>query len=318
MNDLISVIVPVFNTKEYLEKCIDSILNQTYKNIEIILVDDGSSDGSDKVCDSYCKKDQRVKAIHKKNGGLSDARNVGINEARGTYISFIDSDDYIENNMYEYLLSNMTSNNTDIGICGWYLVNGKEVKKSKFVREDAILDREQCIDELLSNNSFDNFMCNKIFKKSLFENIEFPVGRKLEDLATLYKVIDNANKIFVSSKPFYYYVMRDDSITSTLNKKIDVNVFNEYIIRKDNLLKEYPKLKKKILSNYFTACRMNLINSINSSERNIDFEKLRIKDMRGNVIYIWTDKSLSFRNKISFSLSTICPYLFFKIRFRRR
>lgn len=317
MEDLISVIVPVYNTEKYLAKCIESIISQTCCNLEIILIDDGSTDNSGKMCDEYSLKDKRIKVVHKNNGGLSDARNTGIKIASGKYLSFIDSDDYIEKNMYEYLIKNMKENNADIGICGWYLVKGKDISICKFKSGKIVLNTEECIDYLLSNNSFDNFMCNKIFKKDLFKSIEFPVGKKLEDLATLYKVINFSNKIFMESIPLYYYVLHENSITSKLHNQIDENVFNEYIIRKDNLLKMYPNLKEKILSNYFTASRNNLIISLRSEKRNFNFEKARIKDMKENWKYIWKDKSINFKSKISFTLSAIAPYLFFKIRFRK-
>jgi len=317
VNSKISVIVPVYNTCEYLEKCIDSICKQTYSNLEIIIVDDGSTDNSADLCDLLEKRDDRIKVFHKKNGGLSDARNYGIEHSTGEYLSFIDSDDYIEKDMYKYMLSNIIKYNCEIAICGWYLVKNNEINNCKFVSNGEVLDREQCMDRLLCNNSFDNFMCNKIFKKSLFNNVVFPVGKKMEDLATLYKLIDKSNKIYIDSKPFYYYVLRDSSITSNLFYQIDVDSFKPYIDRKDFLLVKYPNLKKRILSNFFTACRMNLIIAYKSPNRYFNFEREMEKNLFLYKKYIIFDSSLSIRNKISFLISAYNPKLFFKIRFRK-
>lgn len=316
MEELVSVIVPVYNAEVYLRKCIESIINQTYEKLEVILVDDGSTDNSGKICDEYSLKDNRIRVIHKSNKGLSDTRNKGIEIAQGEYLSFVDSDDYIDRDMIRYIVENMEQNKCDIGICGWFLEREKDISICKFECSKMIINSEKCIEYLLSNNSFDNFMCNKIFKKKLFKNIRFPVGKKLEDLSVLYKIISEAESIYIESKPLYYYVLHDNSITSNLYNQIDESVFDEYIIRKDNLLKMYPNLKDKILSNYFTACRSNLIISIKSNKRDAGFEKERIKDMKENWKYIWKDKSIKLRSKISFTLSTINPYLFFKLRFR--
>ena len=317
MSKKISIIVPVYNTFDYLEKCIFSICNQSYKDLEIIIVDDGSKDLSPKLCDQLAKKDNRIKVIHKANGGLSDARNIGIRNATGKYLSFIDSDDYIENGMYEYLINNMEKYDCDIGICGWYLVRNEIRNNCSFISKERVLSKEECIDALLCKNSFDNFMCNKIFKRDLFNNIEFPVGKKMEDLATLYKLIHRSYKIYTNSKPFYNYVLRDGSITSNLFNQIDVLSFQPYIDRKNFLLENYPNLKNRILSNYFTACRMNLIIAYNSKNRNEEFEKDREKDLKLYRKYVLFDNSLSIRNKISFILSSLNPKLFFKVRFRK-
>ena len=119
MSDKISIIVPIYNVKKYIQQCVESLINQTYKNLEIILIDDGSTDGCGELCDEFGKKDQRIHVIHKQNGGLSDARNKGIDVASGDYIGFVDSDDWISHNMYEKMLSSLKSVNADIAVCGW-------------------------------------------------------------------------------------------------------------------------------------------------------------------------------------------------------
>ena len=134
MDKLVSIVVPVYNVDKYLDKCVNSIINQKYKNLEIILVDDGSTDESGKKCDLWAEKDNRIRVIHKENGGLSDARNVGIDNSKGYYISFIDSDDFIENDMIEVLLKEIKENNCDISICGYY---------KTYVDKDEIIDNSK-------------------------------------------------------------------------------------------------------------------------------------------------------------------------------
>lgn len=312
--DLISIIVPVYNTSKYLEKCIDSLINQTYKNIEIIAVNDGSKDNSLEILNELAKKDSRIKVYDKPNGGLSSARNFGISKASGKYIGFIDSDDYVSIDMFKVLFDMIEENDSDISICGWYLVEGENVRKCAFNQERVLLSDDEAISMLLNHVSFDNFACNKLFKKELFDDIKFPEGKLLEDLLTIYKLINKSNKIVVDSIPLYYYVLRENSITSNLYNQVDEEAFKVFNSRKEDLIKMYPNLHKKILSNYFTACKSYFIISLHSKNRNLSFEKDRIKDMRKNIKYVWCDKSIPLRVKLSSMLISIFPYLYFKVR----
>ena len=182
MEKLVSIIVPVYNVEKYLSKCIDSILAQTYKNLEIILVDDGSKDNSGTICDEYSKKDKRIKIIHKPNGGISDVRNHGLKIATGDYIGFVDSDDYIAEDMFETLVSLLEKNDADISIVSFYeYYNGKLIG----VRENEnveIMNKVEAIKELLIDRKIQSYTWNKLFKKELFDGLQFPVGKNFEDI----------------------------------------------------------------------------------------------------------------------------------------
>ena len=233
MNDLISIIVPVYNVEKYLQKCIQSIINQTYKNIEIILVDDGSKDNSGKICDEFKQIDNRIKVIHKENGGLSDARNAGLKIAKGEYIGFVDSDDYIAQDMFETLYKLAKENNADISIVSFYeIYNGKVIGVRDFKSLEE-MDKIEAMKELLIDSKIQSYAWNKLFKKELFENIEFPTNKNFEDIATTLLLFEKANKVMLLEDPKYYYVRRDNSIIGTRNYKtykdyLDV-IYDKYI-----------------------------------------------------------------------------------------
>ena len=309
----ISIIVPVYNTEKYLSKCLNSLIKQTYKDIEIIVVNDGSKDKSLEIAKKFAKQDNRIKVFNKENGGLSSARNFGIEKASGEYIGFVDSDDYIKENMFEILYNMIKEANAKIAICGWYLVEDNQIRTCNFKCKKLVLNDEQAIDMLLNHVSFDNFACNKLFHRALFKDVIFPVGELLEDLSTIYKLIHEAKVIVVDSNPLYYYVLHSNSITSNLYKQVNPDSFKAFKNRKNSLLSLYPKLSNKIKSNYFTASRNYFTISIHSSIRDKKFEKKMIKEMRKNIYYVWYDKSIPFRVKVSSTVISIFPYLF-KVR----
>ncbi|MBQ8729868.1 MAG: glycosyltransferase, partial [Lachnospiraceae bacterium] len=187
----LSIIVPVYKVEPYIHKCVDSILYQTFTDFELILVDDGSPDNCGKICDEYAQKDEHVRVIHKKNGGLSDARNFGLEVAVGEYISFIDSDDWVDKNIYTESLDYMKKNDLDI-VC----FDVTEVRSSKTLvrhkfESDKVFEAEDGLYKILVDE-IDNSACNKIFKRSIWKDVRFPVGRRFEDVATTYKVFSNA------------------------------------------------------------------------------------------------------------------------------
>jgi len=209
----ISIIVPVYNVEKYLRKCVDSILNQTFKDFELILVDDGSPDNSGVICDEYAKKDSRVRVIHKKNGGLSDARNIGIDAAKGKYIGFIDSDDYIDQNMYKQLYDSLMKNNADLSICGIFDVfDGRTpVKKSE---KELLLNRDEATLLIFHGNEISVHAVNKLYKRKIFDNVRYPVGKYHEDSYTIVDILDNCDTVAINSRQMYYYFHRNESITS--------------------------------------------------------------------------------------------------------
>lgn len=222
--DLISIVVPIYNVEQYLQRCLDSIIKQTYQNLQIILVDDGSTDNCPQICDEIEKKDNRIEVIHKKNGGLSDARNTGIEKSIGEFITFIDSDDYISKDYIEILHSLIMENFAQVSIIDLYKTSkSDESYKNKNIRVE-VLDQNKAISEMLYSKLYSTSACGKLFQKSLFNNIEFPLRKYSEDLFTIYKVLNNASKIVYSNQTCYYYFRREGSIiVSDFNvHKLDV------------------------------------------------------------------------------------------------
>lgn len=220
MENLVSIIIPVYNVEKYLNKCIESVVSQTYKNLDIIIIDDGSKDSSGKMCDEWASKDKRIRVIHKTNGGLSDARNVGIEHAKGNYISFVDSDDFIENDMIEVLLKEIKENNCDISICGYYktYVDKDEIIDNS--KEIFVMNKIEAIDRMNILGSYDVSAWGKLFNISLIKDIRFPVGKLSEDWFVMYKIFYNANRICYNPNPKYHYVQRAGGISKN-NPKIN-------------------------------------------------------------------------------------------------
>ena len=250
-NDLISIIIPVYKVEKYLEKCIESVLKQTYTNLQIILVDDGSPDNCGKICDEYAKRDSRIDVIHKVNGGLSEARNVGISKAKGRYIGFVDSDDYIKENMYEILLNLIKKYDADVSICNLYDV----IDESEYIRnkENGIREysRLDILKEVLLDKNIQSYAWNKLYKKELFDEIKYPIGKKYEDIGTTFYVFEKCNKIVVTSEPEYYYLKRSDSLVNNVTESTVLD-YTEIIIQRYLYTKENIKELKKY-NNYYLA-----------------------------------------------------------------
>ena len=249
MAEKISVIVPIYKVEKYIRRCIDSIINQTYKDLEIILVDDGSPDNCPKIIEEYAKLDSRIKVIHKENGGLSSARNAGMKIATGDYLAFVDSDDTIDIKMYEVLYDVLKRNNADISVCDILRIheNDKgeviypEVQQNP-VRETEF-ERAEMIKQMLVNGNIGNFACTKLFKKELFGGITFPDGKVYEDVATIYKVVHKANKIVYVNKVLYYYLFgRVGAITSSFSEKKILDSLEAYHTQYEFLSKNYKEI----------------------------------------------------------------------------
>ena len=210
MDKLISVIVPIYNVENYLVRCIESIINQTYSNLEIILVDDGSPDKCSIICDEYAKKDSRIKVIHKKNGGLSDARNAGLDIATGEYIGFVDSDDYIDKNMYKEMINELIEKNADIVSCA---INNIYSDRTEIINiDEEIYDAELALKNLILGKNINQTVWNKLYKKEVIGNILFEKGKINEDEFWTYRILANSKKIITLNKPLYSYLHRASSI----------------------------------------------------------------------------------------------------------
>lgn len=234
-NELISVIIPVYNVELYLSDCLNSVLAQTYKNMEIILIDDGSTDNSGNLCDCFKKNDKRIKVVHKRNGGLSDARNVGLENANGKYVCFIDSDDIVKND-YISSMKKYISKTVKISSCGYCrYINGQKIK----INYDKINKYYEGIEAQKYLNIIGYFnvsVCNKLFDMELFDNIRFPYGKKSEDWFVMYRLIEEAGGIYYNSDIKYYYRQRIGSITKSSSVNEDAieaaKTVYEYYIKK--------------------------------------------------------------------------------------
>lgn len=215
--DLISVIIPVYNTKKYLPKCLDSVINQTYKNLQIIIVNDGSTDDSLRICKDYSHTDSRIIIIDKKNGGLSDARNVGLEAATGKYVFFLDSDDYINKQAIELMYSGSEYNNSDVAICDYQMVSGSDeynIPKIQVPLKWNTLNGEEAVKNLLSGKPFYSIAWNKLYRREIFQNIRFPIGKINEDEFVAHKTLSVAKKVIYTNQKLYVYVQHEQSIMS--------------------------------------------------------------------------------------------------------
>ena len=254
MNNLISIIIPIYNVEQVLKRCIDSVINQTYKNLEIILVDDGSTDNSGKICDEYVLKDKRIKVIHKENGGVSSARNAGLDVVTGEYIGFVDSDDYIERDMYEFLFNLIEKN--DIASCNIFYdknvyYKGKTTKS--FIGMDAF---KAC----LNNKNMFVSVWNKLYRNNIIANIRFLLISMSEDLFFLYTIFSNNNSMIVSNVPKYHYVSDTRVICFEKRDLESLDIFikilnNEKELNRKNYIKDIEKeYLRQLFAIYIKSC----------------------------------------------------------------
>ena len=218
MKDLISIIVPVFNVETYVSDCINSLIKQTYKNLEIILVNDGSTDNSLRICNEYAIKDSRIKIISKDNGGVSDARNAGLAKATGTYIGFVDSDDFIHPQMYELLYNAINQNEADLAVCNYTRSHTSEFEKNIDLNEQPIsyIDKNQAMNNI---GLLGVTVWNKLYKKSILQNFSFTCNRIHEDEIALHEIIFKCSKIVILRTELYFYRYTQNSITSSMDYK---------------------------------------------------------------------------------------------------
>lgn len=254
-NMKISIIVPIYNVENYLDKCIKSIVNQSFKNLEIILVDDGSPDNCPAICDEWAKKDNRIKVIHKENGGLSDARNAGLAVATGEYIAFVDSDDYIEADMYKKLLSVALNNKCDIVSCKLRMVyeNDKNFV-TKDDSEDIIIYSTEDAMSALIDDKIRQVVWNKLYKADIVKNIPFEVGKYHEDEFWSYQAIGNATKIAAIDYTGYNYLQRSGSIMGNGYSLKRLDAVEAKCLRQEYLDNNVPVLSQQGLINLIFTC----------------------------------------------------------------
>ena len=305
-NEKISIIVPVYKVEQYLNRCMESLVNQTYKNIEIILVDDGSPDNCPQLCEDYAKQDSRIKVIHKENGGLSDARNVALDNITGEYVTFVDSDDWVETDFIETLYTNARREKADISIIGYTLVWDNGGKK-RITQDDEyyVFDTETAIRELLKQRKFSCMVCQKLYKKKIFDAVRFPVGKLYEDVAVSLPTFLMAEKVVVSGKSRYNYYQRSDSI---VNSKFDkrklyfLDCCQEIITYSDMHYKKYD-IEAHIF--YLRALMMFTLQLYQAPEKDKNVTDYLIKEIRKNKNYIWKGSYMELRKKVVLSLICI-------------
>lgn len=305
MNDLISVVVPVYNVEKYLKRCIDSIKAQTYKNLEIILVDDGSPDSCGKICDKYASDDGRIKVIHKENGGLSDARNAGINIASGKYITFIDSDDYITHNCVEVLYNAIIFNDSDISI-GLHVIEYDNKKTSyRYVNQkNTVIDSKKALEKILYDEGLDVSAWGKLYKLDLFDKIRFPKGRLYEDSATTYKLVDKAKKISLVNKYIYYYAIRKNSISSCNFNEGKMDLVYSTKEMTDYIQQKYPELingcERRLMYAYLST--LTQLAKSQEQKKYVDTKKVLMEYIKTNGKRVLADKKIPKRDRIGIIL----------------
>lgn len=242
-DELISVIVPIYKVEKYLDRCIQSIVNQTYRNLEIILVDDGSPDNCPKICDEWKQRDNRIKVIHKANEGLSEARNTGIDASMGRYLAFIDSDDYVDVQFIEYLYRMIRESGARISAVEAELVYDGDALSC----EDAdfcgieVYSGERAMQGLF--DKYCDYAWNKLYDRGLFDTIRYPKGKKMEDTGTMYKLLEASHYIAYSPKKLYYYYQRADSIRYRAGKQLHIDKYEMHMERYEYLKERYPGLQ---------------------------------------------------------------------------
>ena len=313
-SDLISIIIPIYKVEKYLAKCIESVLNQTYQNLEIILVDDGSPDNCPKICDEYAKKDNRIKVIHKKNGGISDARNIGIEMSTGKYLSLIYGDDYIDENMIEELYKDIIKTKADISMCSFYKVYPQKIEKLKINLSSKIIIGLEKYHTLYNDYSgVIKVAWNKLYNKNVFNKIRYPKGVIMEDAYVLTDILKTVDKISYIDKPLYYYVQREDSIMHQFNlKRLDSLLHYERKIQfcLDN---KFNDILAQVKLQYIKALTNSIIpglysiNEFNKAKELITKSKILAQEIQHENIF-------SNKDKIQIKLISISPTIYVKIK----
>lgn len=324
--DLISVIVPVYKVEDYLCKCIESICNQTYTNLEIILVDDGSPDNCPSICDNYAKKDTRIKVIHKINGGLSDARNVGTDLATGKYIFYVDSDDYVDNDIIEILYTELLNNNSEIAVSRYDKIYNNTISEKRVYNENIIKGTgSDILYDLLSDGGWTAW--GKLYKREIIGNNRFTKGILYEDFDLIPSLFIKTNKALIVNRPMYHYLVRDNSIMGVTkyhlkNDFIIIMQKNLGILYGSNLNpNSIEKLTGKLYKQFFREICVQV--GRNRNTENVPFiscSRIMVKKYFKKIL---KNNYLPSRYKLMFSMLTINQSLFLNVcrlyanRFRR-
>lgn len=317
MDKLISIIIPVYNVQNYVEKCLESVLNQTYKNLEIIIVDDGSLDNSYAICEKYANKDKRIKLLSKENAGQGAARNLALDIAQGEYIGFIDSDDIIKEDMFEDLINTAIKYNSDLTLCGLYLNNQGKITKLKCPQKIQVWNSEDAMKLYITDTVIFSGPVNKLYHRSLFDELRFPTIRCREDAFIMHHIISKANKITHIGKSKYFITIREDSTEGRAFSKDRLVMLDIAKNLQDLIVTKYPNLlslKDEILIKE----RIEILNDIISTNvyykyRDICCEqRLILKQLKNDDL---CNRNLS--NSTQQKLIFICDYFIIYFLFRK-
>lgn len=252
-SSLISVIVPVYKVEPYLNKCIDSIVNQNYKNLEIILVDDGSPDNCGAICDAWAEKDSRIRVIHKENSGGGMARNTGLDIANGEFVAFVDSDDYISIEMYEYL-HGLIGADVDVVECSYMDVSNDDVDFSCGDADVQVYTAQEAMEEHISDRIFRQLIWNKLYRREVIGDIRFPEGKSIDDEFFTYRVLGNAKTLVHSGKICYAYRQQENSVMHAMGAQKRLQGVEAKILRHNYIRESYPELVELSLKNLWFTC----------------------------------------------------------------
>jgi len=287
--------------EKYMGKCISSIVNQTYSNLEIILIDDGSTDNTGKICDEWQERDKRIKVIHKENEGSSYARKTGVENATADYLTFVDADDWIDINMYSDMISALLSTGSDIAQCGYYRVyeDGRIIPNSEESRGFKVMGRKEGVSLILEDKDWQSFMCNKIFKKHLFDNIVFPKNICYEDVFIMHVLFHNASQSVYLNYAYYFYYQRHgsfsnaDTIQKDLNNKLHWAsvIYDRYLF-----VKQHPQYHEMLQSAKIKA----LQTSFNFLRHVVDYSHFFPKETFNQQLQTLRSIPFSCRDKMSF------------------
>ena len=261
---LISVILPIYNKQDYMPRCMESLLQQTYQNLDLVLVDDGSCEECAQLCDRYSDLDSRVRVYHKPNGGISDARNYGLIKAAGDYISYVDPDDDVDPDYIAYLYALIQKNQAPMAICQHRVVfvNGKI--KDYGAEGDELLDTRTCLERMLYHDIIDTSVWGKLYQRELFCGIRFPVSKQFEDIGTVYKLMLRSGQISVGYASKYSYYMRGDSITNCVFNPHKLDLLEMTDQMAEEVTAAYPDLKEATLRRQVYA-RFSTLNQLQAT-----------------------------------------------------
>lgn len=307
MNDLVSIIIPIYKAERHLSNCIDSLLTQTYQNLQIILVDDGSPDRCPEICDRYASLDNRINVIHQNNAGVSSSRNTGLRIANGKYVGFVDSDDWVEPNMFEELLSLIKRYEAQIAMCGYMSDSDTNISKNRNSPcEEGIYNNIEALERIIKIGEFNGYLCNKLFKASFFDDIKLKEDIFCcEDLLVSVQCFLKADKIAYTRQPYYHYRIVDDSLT----KKLTMNTLTSFKAR-EIIISILPPVLSSIEKAYYASSVSEMLYWA-YEEKNMD-AILFLKRLRKQYIKEFFSQSSLFKHRTVFKLmgTVLCPDLF--------